>query len=183
MIDMGSEHHPAHLHAEITNRPPYFLSYAIDLILLDEQNGKFIFGLENISTSLFIRLLASFMVLNVWRSNVGYIEQRLEYYRHEAIVHPSLDTFQPLTTLRMNIADLERAIIDARKESRSSFADLMHAFDKKHNTQAKLPEVAYESLLQRVRAMSTLLNNEIQLIIGSVTVQVHNTLSEASELS
>jgi hypothetical protein len=80
-----------------------------------------------------------------------------------------MDTFIPLTLLRRNIADLEDAIIVAEYNSSRATAGKLEGYRKSFSNR---PIPSYESLLSRVKAMSALLNNDLQLVIGSVTVQV-----------
>jgi hypothetical protein len=118
-------------------------------------------------------LLVGYTILGTWQHNLRYLEDRLDRRRHEAIASPSLDSFAPLTSLRRNVADIEDAIRAAKDRfaqatKRMTSEALPGGYDAK--TQAS--EAQYDVLLEQVKTMSTLLNNEIQLVIGSVTVQV-----------
>jgi hypothetical protein len=91
--------------------------------------------------------------------------------RHDAIADPSLLAFHPLTLLRRKTADLEDTLITARETMQSYW--LKTAQDKSRNQSVlELFGPQYDALLQRVITMSTKLNNEIQLVISSATVQV-----------
>jgi hypothetical protein len=115
--------------------------------------------------------LTTAIVFSAWQINVQYLENRFNVSRHDAIADPSLLTFHPLTLLRRNIADLEDALITAKEDIQAHW--LRTAQDRSHNQRVQeLFGPRYDALLQRVIAMSTKLNNEIQLVIGSVTVQV-----------
>jgi hypothetical protein len=119
-------------------------------------------------------IMAVATAVSAWEANVQFLEYRFDRSRHEAIADPSLHTFHPLTLLRRNIADLEDALVSARKLLEPSSEDwIVAAQDITHDTRClELFEPQYDALLSRVNAMSTRLNNEIQLVIGSVTVQV-----------
>jgi hypothetical protein len=111
------------------------------------------------------------------------MEERLHRHRHKAIANPSLGTFAPLTVLRRNLADLE----DALRAARSDFylftrRNIPITYIKDHDVKTESPQARYDILLGQVKVMSTLLNNEIQLVIGSVTVQVPE-LSKLRELN
>jgi hypothetical protein len=111
------------------------------------------------------------IVMSAWQINVQYLEDRFNVSRHDAIADPSLLTFHPLTLLRRDIADLEDALLTARETMQPYW--LKTAQDRSRNRSVLEPfGPQYDALLQRVITMSTKLNNEIQLVIGSVTVQV-----------
>jgi hypothetical protein len=113
---------------------------------------------------------------SAWQINVQYLEDRFKRSRHAAIADPSLRTFHPLTLLRRNIADLDDALKNARSRiDPDSSAWKLRAHDE--NLGQRVLELfgpRYDALLHRVHVMSTNLNNEIQLVIGSVTVQARN---------
>jgi hypothetical protein len=115
-------------------------------------------------------------VLSAWQTNVQYIEDRFNRARLAAIADPSLPTFHPLTLLRRNIADLDHAL----KQARSRWEPDSGAWvlrDQDRNLGQRVLELfgpRYDALLYRVHVMSTNINNEIQLVIGSVTVQARN---------
>jgi hypothetical protein len=113
-------------------------------------------------------------VASAWQINVEYLEDRFNRARHEAIADPSLRTFHPLTLLRRNIADLDDALIHARKNIESESLVWTRTAQERDLGQRVLEIFGprYDALFHRVHVMSTKLNNEIQLVIGSVTVQV-----------
>jgi hypothetical protein len=113
---------------------------------------------------------------SAWQINVQYLEDRFNRARHEAIADPSLRTFHPLTLLRRNIADLDDALVDARKRLEPGSLDWTKTAQERNLGQRVLETFSprYDALFHRVHVMSTKLNNEIQLVIGSVTVQVSN---------
>jgi hypothetical protein len=136
---------------------------------------RFLFGSTGEhTTERMAGIMALATAISAWEANVQYLESRFNRSRHEAIADPSLHTFHPLTLLRRNIADLEDALVSARKLVEPSSEDwIAAAQDITHDKRCLeffVPQ--YDALLNRVNAMSTRLNNEIQLVIGSVTVQV-----------
>ena len=120
-------------------------------------------------------MLPCTMELWTWRQNVQYFETRFNIYRHDAITRPSLETFSPLTLLRRNIAHLEEAVLDT-KQRNSDFTKWEYD-NRRETTKSNLGSLddQYDALLQRIKTLSISLNNEIQLVIGSVTVQVSST--------
>lgn len=173
MIKVSIQHIPARLDIKACGDPQYCLYYQLSHVLSYEKRLGALIG-TNILTALeLLVMLSSYMVVNTWENNVAYMEARLELSRHEAIANPSMKTFKPLTTLRINIADLEQAILKARRLYNLTYTRaLLDILDESDAKDLKRPEAEYESLLHRVKTMSTVLNNEIQLVIGSVTVQV-----------
>jgi hypothetical protein len=119
-------------------------------------------------------IMAIATVAWAWQINVQYLENRFKKARHAAIADPSLSAFHPLTLLRRNIADLDDALADARStmEPDSPFWGLITQDSNFRPRVLELFGPQYDAMLDRVRTMSTRLNNEIQLVIGSVTVQV-----------
>jgi hypothetical protein len=119
-------------------------------------------------------ITAMAMVVSTWQINVEYLEDRFNRSRHEAIADPSLRTFHPLTLLRRNIADLDDALVEARKRIEPEFLGWTKTTQQKNLGQRVLETFGprYDPLFHKVHVMSTKLNNEIQLVIGSVTVQV-----------
>lgn len=127
-----------------------------------------------------IELLPVTMILSSWKDNVQYFEERLNASRHNAIARPSLETFHPLTLLRRNIADLEDAVI-AAKRSINDKRPMKEAFEehwKATNNGLDSLDDQYDALLRRIKTLSELLSNEIQLVIASVTVQVSISWSQ-----
>jgi hypothetical protein len=128
--------------------------------------------------------LVGYIILETWQHNVQFLEDRLNRSRHDAIANPSLDTFAPLTVLRRNFADIEDAIRAAKKNftfetDHIEFETLFEDNDAKPET----TEVQYDHLLEKLKVLSTVLNNEIQLVIGSVTVQVRDSGRHDSTLN
>lgn len=171
---------PAHLDAEA---PGYsYFDFPRDVVKTLEDpllRGLFL-DADRVDVHKVKAFLPSCTVLNAWRYNATYLEGRINLHRHDAIASPSLDTFDPLTSLRRNIAHLEDAIMEAKRNI---------GWDLKKNRKISITnvdegrailEAQYDILLQQVRSMSKALNNEIQLVIGSVTVRVSCLLIRAA---
>lgn len=137
-------------------------------VLSDNALRRQLFGHHKINLYGAVENLFPLMVVNAWRENVEFMESRLEKFRHNAIASPSMDTFIPLTVVRRNIAHLEEALMTARL----SLPFMYEWLDDDVRARVRNIHQSYDSLLERLKAMSTLLSNEIQLVIGSVTVQV-----------
>ena len=128
---------------------------------------------DKVKASDMLHLLIGCIILETWQHNVRNLENRLNYYRHKAIASPNLETFAPLKRLRRSFADIE----DAIRFARSNFTDATRrvAFEtlfEENDSTPERTEVQYDHLLEKIKALNTVLNNEIQLVIGSVTVQV-----------
>jgi hypothetical protein len=118
-------------------------------------------------------LLIGYIILETWQHNVQSIEGRLNDFRHVAIASPSLKTFGLFTRLRRSFADIENAIRAAKKNfSESTDHMSLEKLFEESDTKPERTEVQYDHLLEKIKALNTALNNEIQLVIGSVTVQV-----------
>ena len=131
---------------------------------------------DKVKASDMLHLLIGCIILETWQHNVRNLENRLNYYRHKAIASPNLETFAPLKRLRRSFADIEDAILDAKKffPFENGHIDFEKLFVNNDAKAAKpeRTEVQYDHLLEKIKALSAVLNNEIQLVIGSVTVQV-----------
>ncbi|KAM0721427.1 hypothetical protein Q7P37_002351 [Cladosporium fusiforme] len=121
-----------------------------------------------------VHFLPRLMAIDAWSHNVSYLSNRLNMYRHEAIANPSLKTFYPLTLLRRNLAHMDDALNLAK--SYDSHCNLkMDQMQQDRTPQdeesvmglCQILRARYDALLSQVDATSTLLNNEIQLVIGS----------------
>jgi hypothetical protein len=131
---------------------------------------RLLFGSHGEHTSLHMTdITAVVAVVSTWQVNVQYLENRFNSTRHEAIADPSLRTFHPLTLLHRNIADLENALVAAGRRMKS----ITRTWTLTKSERAlELFGAQYDALHDRLNAVSVRLNNEIQLVIGAVTVQV-----------
>lgn len=107
---------------------------------------------------------------------VERLERRLETLRHDAIEGPALATFQPLVRLRRNIADMQ-VELRRRKTVLPKDENAYRQLRENLNDASDYPESLAEcyTILKRTNdATSKALDYEMQLVIGSVTVQVRN---------
>ncbi|GAB7336424.1 hypothetical protein MBLNU13_g09723t2 [Cladosporium sp. NU13] len=92
----------------------------------------------------------------------------------------SLDTFKPIPTLRQNIADfrdtLQNASYSVGKADTRAFSELQDIAS--HRLESL--DVVFDVLLKRTDALSAKASNEIQLVIGSVTIQESDTMKRQS---
>lgn len=152
----------------------FHLSICLREALEDQAARRLLFGPDGISHNVKQQasILISMAAIAAWRINVSHIRGQLQTFRHDAIATPNMKTFGPLALLRRNIAHLEEWLSWA-KDNQSTEAK--EVFDRRRKIQgSKLQSLddQYGALLQQVKDMSTNLNNEIQLVVGSVTVQV-----------
>jgi hypothetical protein len=112
------------------------------------------------------------LVVHAWKRNIRTFERQLQRLSNDTMSTPSLKTFKPIPMLRQNVADLsdtierEKACIE--DGVRAAFAELREI--TKHQVES-LYDV-FGILLSEASALSTKAGNEIQLVIGSVTIQV-----------
>lgn len=163
---------PAHLDAEAPGYSHFDLSRDVSNTLQDPLLRGLFLDADRVVIKKINAFLPPCIVLNAWRYNATYLEGRINLHRHDAIANPSLDTFDPLTSLRRNIAHLEDAVMEAKRDVGSSLPEKHKIVVANVDEGRAILEAQYDILLQQVRSMSKALNNEIQLVIGSVTVRV-----------
>jgi hypothetical protein len=118
-------------------------------------------------------LLVGYIILDIWRSNVRLFETRLNRCKHDALENPTLKAFATLTLHRRNLADLEDAVRAAKGNfTLATNVITLKTLPEDNDAKTGTTKVRYDRLLERVKAMSTSVSYEMQLIIGSVTVQV-----------
>jgi hypothetical protein len=112
------------------------------------------------------------LAVSAWQGNIQAFDRYLEKLSNNAMSTPSLKTFRPIPTLRQNIADLRDGI--QLSKDRIGEADGAAFRDLQGVTTHRLEPLdsVFETLLQRTSALSAKASNEIQLVIGSVTIQV-----------
>jgi hypothetical protein len=163
---------PLHSVAEGLEDPLFHVFDDMCHCLVDRSLRELFLNTNCIDPVTFKAFLPLSLILVAWRYNARYLRERINRYRHDAIANPSLETFSPLTRLRRHIPPLEDEIVGARSDvGRLLIANRKLKVKDIDKGRAVLGE-HYDVLLEEVRSMSTTLNNEIQLVIGSVTVQV-----------
>lgn len=106
-----------------------------------------------------------------WEWNIRTFDRHLGQLSANAMLEASLNTFRPIPTLRQNVADLREALQEASdsvgKADTTTFSELQDTTSNRLETL----ESVFEVLLKRTDALSARISNEIQLVIGSVTIQ------------
>jgi hypothetical protein len=114
------------------------------------------------------------LTVSSWRANIGALERQLQKLSNLAMSKPSLKTFRPIPTLRQSITDMRGALQREKDEIGSEAIAAFSALQKTTNHQLESLDSVYETLLRETDALSAKASNEIQLVIGSVTIQVPN---------
>lgn len=113
-------------------------------------------------------LLLGNVVLDTWQHNARWVEQGLKRSRHDAIASTNLDTLDVLIRLPRHLADLA----DAVRTAKSNFTFATRGIPSGTLHERARSETEYNVLLENVKTLSALLNNEIQLMIGFTTTRV-----------
>lgn len=140
--------------------------------LLFGVDGDPTFDARSASISLILPVL---MYLSVMQSNTDYLQRRLLALCHQAISDPNLTTFQPLVLLRRKIADTQ----DRLRESQSRLG-LAHEYayqalrDNLSDRAAYSETLAayFDPMIEQLTLISRYLDQEVNFVIGSVTVLV-----------
>jgi hypothetical protein len=115
------------------------------------------------------------LAASAWRRNIELLDGRLTHLRTLAMSNPSLATFRPIPSLRQYVADLYDALRGIKdfvnEEEVQAFAQLETLAQFRLE---KLDSI-FDTLLKQASALSSKASNEIQLVIGSVTIQVRVT--------
>lgn len=117
-------------------------------------------------------ILGRLLEVSTWERNIRAFDTNLGELSTKALLKASLDTFRPIAALRQNVSDLRFALQKA--SDRVGKADTT-AFDElQYITSHRLESLdsVFKALLERTDALSAKVSNEIQLVIGSVTIQV-----------
>lgn len=115
-----------------------------------------------------LRVLAQLLWPLAWRENVSALRDKLEAQRYAALLSPSGSSYRPLITLRRAVADTRAAIVNVK----GSIASLTEETIRAIQTDPKMTlSGVYESLLTEIDNINGELNDDIQLIIGAVTIQ------------
>lgn len=116
--------------------------------------------------------LARLLEVSKWVVNIQAFDRHLGKLSTKAILKPSLDTFRPIPMLRQNVAELRHALLMSRstigKRDTTAFAELEDVTSHR----LKPLDSVFDALLELTDALSARIGNEIQLVIGSVTIQV-----------
>jgi hypothetical protein len=121
------------------------------------------------------------LAASAWRLTLERLDRRLNRLRTTAMSNPSLKTFKPIPLLRQYVAEVQdnlREIKDSiGEEENQAIAQLQTLAQFRLETLDSI----FDTLLKQASALSSKASNEIQLVIGSVTIQVmHLTILVAS---
>lgn len=117
--------------------------------------------------------LLQLLAVSAWWGILAHLRQRLQHHRHQALIEPNRETFEPLTVLRRNIADVQNSItferthIDEKQETA-----LKTLQEHSRMVGSRTFDNLFATLLREVQDISTALDHEVQLVIGAVTIQV-----------
>lgn len=138
----------------------------------NELNLLFGQGSGSLSPSSYRLILPWLLAASQWQDNLRTYGRRLKTLSNQAMLKPSLKTFKPVPALRQDVADAQEALQvakDSISEARgAAFADRQEIVE--HKLQAL--DAIFETLSKQADALSSAASNEIQLIIGTVTIQV-----------
>ena len=107
-----------------------------------------------------------------WEVNIWAFDKHLEQLSNRAMAKPSLKTFRPIPTLRQNVADMRDAIQRMKDEIGKSDTTAFTRLQEILGHELEPLDSMFNTLLKRTNALSAKASNEIQLVIGSVTIQV-----------
>lgn len=129
---------------------------------------------ESLTPSSFSLILPWLLAASLWQDNLRFFSRRLKTLSNKAMSRPSLATFRPVPMLRQNVTDarecLQQVKDDIGDADIAAFADLQALVDYRLESL----EAIFDTLLKQADALLSAAGNEIQLIIGSVTIQVLN---------
>ena len=127
---------------------------------------------ESLAPNSFRMILSWLVAVSAWRTHIRSYDRTLEELSARALRKPSLEAFRPIPNLRKNVMDMKDAI--ERAKDGIGAAD-MAAFAELQRTVGfplESLDSIFQTLLQQTNALSAKASNEIQLVLGSVTVQV-----------
>jgi hypothetical protein len=112
------------------------------------------------------------LTVSLWKTNIRVFESQLHKLSNLAMSKPSLKTFRPIPTLRQHIIDMRDALQQVKDGIGSETIAAFSELQKTTNHQLESLDSVFETLLIKTDALSAKASNEIQLVIGSVTIQV-----------
>jgi hypothetical protein len=131
-------------------------------------------------------ILPWLLAASAWRRNIEQLDGRLNHLRTIAMTNPSLETFKPIPLLRQYVADLQDALREmkdaVREEEAQAFAQLQQTDNPVDTFRPETLDSIVDMLLKQADALSLKASNEIQLVIGSVTIQVPLPASQVHDV-
>lgn len=120
----------------------------------------------------FVVSLQWLLVASAWQSNINTFDRRLKSLSTTAMIDPSLLTFRPIPLLRQNVGDMEDALRDAKESIKVTNNEAFAELEKLASHRLQTLDDIFDTLLKQAATLSSTTSNEIQLVIGSVTIQV-----------
>lgn len=134
---------------------------------------QLLFGGDTYSAEEISCTLTALLVELAWQANIAYLEFRLMELRNNAISRLDLVSFQRLALLRRNVTDLQNAILATQLLCRTCHT--VRHYGPVH----KLHRASLEDIIQQLMTKNDTLfkavDHEMQLVIGSVTIQVRES--------
>jgi ABC-type transporter Mla subunit MlaD len=112
------------------------------------------------------------LAASAWRRSIELVDRRLNHLRTRAMSYASLDTFRPIHLLRQYVADLHDALQDLKDGLGETENQAVAQLQTLAQFRLETLDSIFDTLLKQANALSSKASNEIQLVIGSVTIQV-----------
>jgi hypothetical protein len=136
----------------------------VDLLFGGEQ--------QDLASADFENVFRWVLAVSAWEANIRAIDSHLQRLSNAAMSKPSLKTFRPIPILRQNVTDLK----DALQREKDKISDVVRThfseFRKTKDYTLESLDSVFETLLNEADVLSAKVSNEIQLVIGSVTIMV-----------
>jgi hypothetical protein len=121
-------------------------------------------------------LLAAF----AWRLTLEQLDRRLNRLRTTAMSSPSLETFKPIPLLRQYVAEVQDNLREIKDSIGEEETQAIARLQSLAQFRLETLDSIFDTLLKQATALSSKASNEIQLVIGSVTIQVIRLIILAS---
>jgi hypothetical protein len=122
------------------------------------------------------------LAVSCWGRNIELLEGRLDSLGDVAMSHPSLATFKPIPLLRQHVTEIQHALRDIKdgisEEETQAFLQLQTLAQFRLETLDGM----FNTLLKQASTLYSKASNEIQLVIGSVTIEVLFSDSQAHDV-
>lgn len=141
----------------------------LDIMFGERENFR------SLSPTSFEIIFGRLLEVSGWENNIRALDRHLGKLSTAAMSKASLDTFRPIPALRQNVADLRIALQDASDSVGEADTTAFDTLQGARNRDLVSLHSGFETLLKRTDALSAKASNEIQLVIGSVTIQVCHT--------
>lgn len=113
-----------------------------------------------------------------WAANVTVLREKLETQRYAALLSPSGVSYRPLITLRRAVADTRAGIVAVQE---SIWPTMEETFQELHGDPERTLRGMHEPVLRKIDGINRELNEDIQLIIGAVTIQDSEAMKMQAE--